>query len=73
MSDQEQMTGAQAAAVARLKGEMVLGIAKDIELRKLALDQTCRMVEHSAHGVTPETFIEFAAAMHKFLSASAPD
>ena len=71
MSDQEQMTGAQIVAVDRFKQEMMARIGKDIELRKLALDQTCRMVEHSAHGVTPETFIEFAAAMHKFLTAAA--
>ena len=69
MSDQEQMTGAQAAAVARLKGEMVLGIAKDIELRKLALEQAVRMSVGPHPCETP--FIILATAIHKFLVAAA--
>ena len=72
MADQEQMTGAQLAAVERYKHTLMLESHRNIELRKIALDKACMLAERS--GFTPESFMEFAEAMHKFLVAgAAPD
>ena len=68
---EEQMTGAQVAAMDRFKSEMMARVGRDIELRKLALDQACRLADKAVGGFSPESFIEFAEAMHKFLIAAA--
>ena len=73
MADQEQMTGAQLAAVERYKHTLMLESHRNIELRKIALDKACMLAERSTSGFTPESFMEFAEAMHKFLTADAPD
>jgi hypothetical protein len=72
MADQtiNGMTAEQVAAVARYKQEMVAKVGRDIELRKLALSTASLLIDRAAIGVTPASFIEFAEAMHKFLTAA---
>lgn len=60
------LNGAQMSALNQAKAEMMRRVLADVELRKLALDQTVKVVSILGGG-TPE-FIELAQAMHGFLT-----
>ena len=69
MTDTEQMSGAQIALVARKVQEVTRHLLSDLELRKLALSTACNLVDRHSN-FSPESFIAFADAMHKFLTAA---
>lgn len=61
------LNGAQMSALNQAKAEMMRRVLVDVELRKLALDQTVKVVSILGVGGTPE-FIGLAQAMHGFLT-----
>ncbi len=65
MSEQEQpLSGQQLAALQKQMAATIDRILRDVELRKLALDQACKM----AGTGNP---VELAKLMHEFLTAPA--
>lgn len=65
---QEQpMTGAQVSSLAKQYREQLLVIRSDMEMRKLALNQTCELLKVSEFNCKPSDVIALAKAMHEFL------
>jgi hypothetical protein len=72
---QQPLSGQQMQAMAAKYGEQLAAIKKDIELRKLALDQACNLLASPVFGMcfeqSPEGYITgtvgLTKAMHAFL------
>ena len=74
---QQALTGQQMSSLVKQYNDELVRIRKDVELRKLALDQACNCVTATnaapVGGVVFHDPIQLAKAMHAFLVEGAND